>query len=87
MDTNGYIPPNMPESRVNEVSISMFVDADLAGDKFTRRSQTWVLIFINKAPIYWYIKSQETVEAFSFGSEFFAAKAGMETIEYLQYKL
>ena len=62
MDTNGYIPPNMPESRVNEVSISMFGDADLAGDKFNRRSQTGVFIFINKAPIYWYSKRQATVE-------------------------
>ena len=54
------ILPNMPESRGHEVSISMFVDSDLEGDKSTRRSQTGELIFINKSPIHWYSKRQET---------------------------
>ena len=52
----------MPESRVKEVFISMFVDADLAGYKSTRRSQTGLLMFINKYPIHWYSKKQGTVE-------------------------
>ena len=59
----------MNESREQEVSITMFVDADLAGDKFTRRSQTGVFIFINKANIHWYIKRQANVEANTFGAE------------------
>ena len=54
------IPPNMHESRGHEVSISVFVDADLSGDKYTRRSQTGVLICINKASVYWYRKRQAT---------------------------
>ena len=41
-DAKEDIPPNMPESRVHEVSISMFVDSDLAVDKFARRSQVGV---------------------------------------------
>ena len=44
--------PNTTESRVNEISISMFVDAYLAGYNYTRRIQTGVLIFINKSPIH-----------------------------------
>ena len=53
----------MPEARRHEVSISMFVDSDLAGDKSSRRRQTGVMIFINNYTIHWYIKRQETVEA------------------------
>ena len=55
-DVKETIPPNIPESRGNKVYISMFVDAELTGDKSTRRIQTGVLIFINKSPIHWYIK-------------------------------
>ena len=47
-DAKKDILPNIPEERVSEVSISMFVDADLAKKKFTRHSQTGVLIFMNK---------------------------------------
>ena len=57
----------MPESRVHKVSISMFVHADLAGYKYTRPSQTGVLIFINKAPSRWYRKRQENLEGITFG--------------------
>jgi hypothetical protein len=35
---------------------------DHAGDRLTRRSQTWVLIFVNSAPIFWFSKRQDTVE-------------------------
>jgi hypothetical protein len=38
---------NIPEARGNEVQMIVFVDADHAGDKMTRRSQTGVLIYLN----------------------------------------
>ena len=60
-DEKGYIIPNIPEARGHKVSISVFVDADLAWEKSTRRIQTGVLIFIIKDPIHWYIKRQTTV--------------------------
>ena len=65
----------------------MFVDANLAGDKSTRSSQKGVLIFINKAPIHWYIKIQATVEASNFGAELCAIKAGVKMVKSLCYKL
>ena len=86
-DANEAIPPNMPEARGNEVIISVFVDANLAGDSKNRRSQTGVLIFINKAPIHWYSKRQPSVEASTFGAEFCAMKVGVEMTEALRYKL
>ena len=61
---------NMPEARGLVISISVFVDADLAGDKANQRSQTGVLIFCNKPPIHWYSKRQPQVESSTFGSKF-----------------
>ena len=77
----------MPESRRHEVSISMFVDADLAGYKSTRRSQTGVLVFINKSPTHWYSKMQANFDASTFGSELCAMNAGVDMVEALHYKL
>jgi len=64
-----------------------FVDADLAGNTVTRRSQTGILIFVNRAPVIWYSKRQNTVEVSMFGSEITAMKNVIELIEALRYKL
>ena len=63
------------------------MDADHAGDRLTRRSQTGVLLYLNKAPIVWYSKRQNTVESSTFGSEFVAMKTAIELIEAFRYKL
>ena len=86
-DAEECIPPNMPEARGLHISISVFVDADLAGDTSTRRSQTGILIFINKAPILYFSKRQPTVETSTFGAEFRAMKVAVEMVESLRYKL
>ena len=86
-DAQEAIPSNMPEPRGNEVSIHCFVDANLAGDTATRRSQTGILIFVNRAPVMWHSKRQNTVEASTFGSEIVALKNAIELIEGLRYKL
>ena len=81
------IPPNMPEPRGKHVSTHCFVDANHAADKVTRRSQTGILIFINKAPVMWHSKRQNGVEASTFGSEFIALKNAIELIVGIRYKL
>ena len=81
------IPPNAPEVRGKSVTMSCFVDADHAGCQATRRSQTGVLIYVNRAPILWYSKRQNTVETSTFGSEFVAARIAVEMVEGLRYKL
>jgi hypothetical protein len=53
----------------------------------TRRSQTGILLFLNRAPIIWYSKRQNTVETSTFGSEFVAMRIAVELIEALRYKL
>jgi hypothetical protein len=81
------LPPNAPKPRGKKVTMSCFVDASHAGCHVTRRSWTGILIFINKAPILWYSKRQNTVESSTFTSEFVAAKIAVEMIEGLRYKL
>jgi Reverse transcriptase (RNA-dependent DNA polymerase) len=81
------LPGNAPPSRGKSVSMSCFVDANLAGDTVGRRSQTGILIFVNRAPILWHSKRQNTVESSTFGSEIVALKNAIELIEGLRYKL
>ena len=86
-DASEDIPLNAPEPLGNEVSIHCFVDASHASDKVTRRSQSGVLIFVNKAPILFYSKRQNSVETSTFGSEFTAMKQAIEMVKALRYKL
>jgi len=80
-------PPQAPELLGRAMSMTCFVDADHAGCHETRRSHTGVLIFLQRTPIIWYSKRQNTVEASTFGSEFVAMKTAIEQIEALRYKL
>ena len=77
----------MPRPRGRPVSTTAFVDASHASNKKTRRSHTGYLIFINRAPIMWYSKRQQTVEASTFSREFIAMKACIEAIQHLIFKL
>jgi len=81
------VPPNAPSPRGLPVQINCFVDADHAGNRVTRRSHTGILIFLNRAPIIWYSKAQNTVETSTFGSEFTAMRIAVEMLESLRYKL
>ncbi len=86
-DAKEAIPENMPKPRGNCMSTHCFVDANHAGDTETRRSQTGILLFCNTAPIIWFSKRQNSVEASTFGSEFTAMKNAVEMIEAMRYKL
>jgi hypothetical protein len=86
-DAEESIPLDMPEARGNAMSIHCFVDANHAADKVTRRSQSGILIFCNRAPVMWYSKRQNSVETSTFGSEFAALKQAVELVKALRYKL
>ena len=86
-DATEAVPSDMPTPRGKSVVMSCFVDADHAGCRVTRRSHTGVLIFVNRAPILWFSKRQNTVESSTFGSEFVAMRIAIEMIEGLRYKL
>jgi hypothetical protein len=86
-DAEEPIPDDAPVPRGRSVSIHCFVDADHASNRVTRRSQTGILMFINRAPIIWYSKRQNTVESSTFGSEFVAMRTAVELIQGLRQKL
>ena len=79
--------PNAPEPRGRPLDLHVFVDSDHGGDKTTRRSQTGILIFCNRAPIAWVSKRQNSVHNSTFGSEFCALKHAVELIEGLRFKI
>ena len=86
-DSKEELSPNMPTPRGKPVQINCFVDADHAGDVISRRSHTGILLYVNRAPVMWFSKRQNTVETSTFGSEFIAMKIATEMIEGLRYKL
>lgn len=81
------LPAKMPDPLGYEVTTHCFVDSNHAGNVVTRRSHTGILIFLNKAPIIWYSKRQNTVETSTFGSEFVAMRIAKEMIVALRFKL
>ena len=86
-DAGEQVPNNMPPLRGHAVSTHCFVDADHASNMVTHRSQTGILIFLNKAPIVWYSKRQNTNGDQHIWSEFIAMRTAVEHIEALRYKL
>jgi hypothetical protein len=77
------MPHDMPRPRGRPVTTTEFVDASHASSKKTRKSHTGYLLFVNRAPIFWYSKRQQTVELSTFSSEFIALKAGVECAAYM----
>lgn len=86
-DATEDIPKNAPSPKGKGVTITAFVDSDHAGDKITRRSRTGIIIFVNKAPIMWFSKRQNTVETSTYGAEMVAMRQAMDMIKSLKYKL
>ncbi len=75
-----------PEPLGCPVRLNAYVDANHENLR-TRRSHSGILIYMNQAPIIWYSKRQNTVEASSFGSEYIALRICTEMVEALRYKL
>ena len=86
-ETAEPIPANSPVARGNPASKACFAYADHTGYKMTRGPHTGTLIFVNRAPIFLFLKRQNTVESSTFSSEFIAMKQSVELIEALRYKL
>ena len=86
-DAEETLPHRMPSPRGRSLIMTAFVDASHAANKKTRRSHTGYIIFLNRAPIVWYSKRQQTVETSTFSSEFIALKVCLEAVEHLRFKL
>ena len=56
----------------------------MPGDQVTRRSRTGIIIYVNKAPIIWYSKRQNTVETITYGSEMVAEERSATKAKYMK---
>jgi hypothetical protein len=86
-DAQEKIPLNAPKPRGKSLNMYCFYNSDHAGDRVTRRSHTGIILFLNRAPIIWFSKKQNTVEMSTFGAEFVALRIATEIIEATRYKL
>jgi hypothetical protein len=86
-DAEELLPHRMPVPRGRSITLTAFVDASHAANTVTRRSHSGYVIFLNRAPVVWYSKRQNTVETSTFSSEFIALKVCLEAIEHLRFKL
>ena len=50
-DAQEDVPTDIPVPKGKEIRITVFVDADHARDKVTRRSVTGILLLLNNTPI------------------------------------
>ena len=69
------------------MDLYMFIDSNHAGNKWTRRSRTQFMVFMNMLLINWYSKKQSTIEKLVFGMGFVAMKVRIEALHAIQYKL
>ena len=69
------------------VRTAAYVDAYHADNRVTNHGHTEFIILLNRALIIWYRKRQNIVEASTVSSDFIAAKACVEHITALRYKL
>ena len=75
------IPPNDPPPKGKEVGLCMFID------KWSRRSRTGFMIYMNMALVYLYSEKQSNIETSVFGADFVAIKVGVDTFDAIIYKL
>jgi hypothetical protein len=63
------------------------VDANLAGKSSHDGVNRGILIPVNRVPVVWHCKRQNTVESSTFGSEIVALKNAIELVKSLRYKI
>jgi hypothetical protein len=80
------LPPKMPKLWGQRVTISAFADAYHTGNKVTGCLHTGIIIYVQNAPILWYSKRQNIVEAATFRSEMVALWICKELIVAIHYK-
>ena len=74
------ISPNAPLQRGEGVDLSMFIDSNHAGDKWTRRSMIRFMIYMNMSLIDWNSKIQSIMETLVFGREVVVMMVRIKTL-------
>ena len=78
---------HFPVSFGEELSTSIFWDADLAHDIATRRSISGILGFIGSTPIFWKSARQGCIATSTYCSEFIAMRTAVEEAISMRYML
>ena len=86
-DAEEAIPPDIPKPVGAIARITIWVDADHARDKLTRRSVTGIVLMVNGMIIKTISKRQATVETSTYGSELVAARIATELAIEFRYNL
>ena len=86
-DVSEDIPHDAPIPLGKPVIHSQHQDANLMHDIVTGRAVAATLHWLNKTPIDWYSKKQNTVETSTYGSEFNTARIGAEQTMELRITL
>jgi hypothetical protein len=86
-DVEEAFPIYAPTTLGKEVDLRLYMEPDHAREKFTRRSRTGFVIYLNMAPNVWFSKQQPTVESSVFGAEIVEMKNGIDSIRGIHYKL
>ena len=86
-DAEEMIPRDMPKTWGKSARLTVYVDADHASDKVTRRSVTGIIVFLNNTPIRTFSKRQKTVETSTYGAEMVAARIATDIILEIRYSL
>jgi hypothetical protein len=79
-DVEEDVPQDAPKPLGRFVVLTHYKDANLYHDLLTGRSVTGILHFLNKTPIDWFSKRQNTVETATYGSEFIAGRTCVEQV-------
>ena len=69
------------------MTTTTYVDTNLHHDQVTERTVTACLHHVKATPTHWHTKRQGAVETATFGSEFVAARIGIDQIIDLRYTL
>jgi hypothetical protein len=70
-----------------QVRMTVYADADHAHDLVARRSIIGILVMLNKTPIRWISKRQQTVETSTYGSGLVASRIATVLILEIRYML
>jgi len=81
------LPGNIPQPRGKAVRITTYADANLYHNVLNGKAVTAILHFLNKTPIDWFSKKQNTVETATFGSEASAARTAIEQMKSIKMLL
>ena len=81
------IPRHIPEAIGSYVEIKYYVNSNHSANMENRRSHSGIVIYINNAPIIWYSRCQNPVEASNFVLDYVALRISIEIIETLWYNL